>query len=239
MKDIHTIEFANLIFRGLTKEILFRPESDIKIVIPINAELIVLANEDEKFKRIINENYAVFDGQIPYVIAKIKNRNSYIKKISGSGFIYDICNYSKINKKRIFLLGGFKESNKISIEKIRMLGIETDGFSPTYKPYPFEKEHNEDILKRIGYFGPDFLFVGFGARKQEFWINENKQALRDIGVKCAIGCGGTFEMFSGKYKRCPKSIQMIGFEGVYRFIIEPKWFRLKRLFISFKMFKYL
>ncbi len=234
------IEFANLKFRGLTKEILLKEEKDLKIIITVNADFIATANKNQRFQKLINDNYATFDGQIPYFLAKRKNYNVYFEKISGSDFIYNICEYSKNNNKRVFLLGGLEESNRIAVEKLTtQYGISIDGFSPEYKPYPFDKVHNDVIIGKIKNFKPDFLLVAFGAKKQELWIDDNKEFLQKNGIKWAIGCGGTFELIAGYKKRAPEFIQKIGLEGVYRFLKEPKWFRLKRLLRSFYMFKYI
>lgn len=233
------INFMNLVFRGLTRDGLLRESSALKIVVTVNAEYIVLANEDETFKKIICDNYSTFDGQIPFVLAKCKFKNSGIEKISGSDFIYDICANAKQFNKRVFLLGGYPASNHGAVSVIReKYGIEIDGFSPEFKPYPFSASHNQLILDQIEKFKPHFLLVGFGAKKQELWINEHKTFLDGIGVNLAVGIGGTFEFVSNTIKRAPRFVQKIGMEGLYRLAKEPKLFRLKRLITSLKVFKY-
>ena len=89
------IKFANLIFKGLTKEIIFKEEKYLKIIIPTNAELIVKSQNDNRFKNIINENFATFDGQVPYLLAKLQNKDIEFEKISGSDLIYDFCQLAK------------------------------------------------------------------------------------------------------------------------------------------------
>lgn len=234
------ILFANIKFKGLEKEDLLKESEKMKFVVTANAEFIVKANEDKDFFNILNNNFSTFDGQIPYFFAKKKYPNSKFEKLSGSDLIYDFARMAQERNKKLFLLGGLKESNKGAILKLKNeYKINVDGFSPEYKPFPFEKKHNEMILKEIEKFKPDILFVGFGAVKQELWINNNFNFLSDIGVKWVVGSGGTFEFVSGTINRAPKFIQKIGFEGIYRFLSEPKWFRLKRLLLSFKMFKYI
>ncbi len=233
------IKFANLNFNGLTKNIVLKKEKYLKVIIPTNAELIVKAQNDSRFQNIVNNNFATFDGQVPYFLAKNKNKQKYFEKISGSDLIYDFCKLAKKNNYKIFLLGGYEDSNTLSIKKIKeQYNIQIDGYSPPYEPYPFSKANNNKILQKIKNFQPDILFVGFGAIKQEFWIDDNKNILEDAGIKWIIGSGGTFEFVAGKIKRAPKFIQKIGFEGIWRFVSEPKWFRLKRLLISLKIFIY-
>lgn len=233
------INFMNLVFRGLTKGSLLNETPDMKLVVTVNAEFIVLANEDEEFKRIICDNYSTFDGQIPFVLAKLKFPQANIEKISGSDFIYDICANAKQFNRRVFFLGGYPESNQKAVSVIReKYGIEIDGFSPEYQAYPFSASHNALIVERIKRFKPHYLLVGFGAKKQELWINEHKVFLDGIGVRLAMGVGGTFEFVSNTISRAPRFIQKIGMEGIYRFMQEPNLYRLKRLMTCFKIFRY-
>lgn len=69
----------------------------------------------------------------------------------------------------------------------------------------------------------DILFVAFGPPKQEKWIYKN---LPNIDVKVAIGVGGAFDFISGRVRRAPLWVRRIGFEWLFRLIIQP-W-RAKR-----------
>lgn len=111
----------------------------------------------------------------------------------------------------------------MAVEKLKeRYNIEIEGYSPPYRPYPFDPAHNQIIINKIKNFKPDILFVAFGAVKQEFWIVEHQEILNSIGVKWAIGCGGAFDFVAGTIKRAPKFIQNIGLEWFYRLIREPK-----------------
>lgn len=233
------IEFANLRFKGLTKRVILEEGDTLKFIVTVNAEFIVRGNKDEKFYNIINNNFSTFDGQIPYLLAKFKNKNIFFEKLSGSDLIYDYCKMAQFKHKKVFLLGGYEESNKKSTSKLREIyNIDIKGFSPEYKPYPFTAQHNQIILEQINLFKPDILFVGFGAVKQEFWINEHKEKLEEIGVKWVVGSGGTFEFVASTITRAPLWMQKSGLEGIYRMIKEPNLLRFKRLLLSFKIFKY-
>lgn len=232
------IDFAGLTFRGLRKTELLQPSYDLKLVITVNAEFIVLANKNPRFKKLIMDNYATFDGQVPFLLAKFRNRNSDFEKISGSDFIKDVCIYSKCNAKKVFLLGGYEESNKAAVSVLRdTYKIEIEGYSPPWEPYPFSNQLNDFILEKISMFKPDCLMVAFGAPKQEFWIDDNKEHLRALGTGLAVGVGGTFELIAGKEKRAPEIIQKVGLESIWRLCQNPS--RFKRFVNNFKMFKYI
>lgn len=215
--------------------------SQPKLLITVNAEAIVRAQTDRRLKTIINDNYSSIDGQIPLWLYRLTYKNDQnLEKISGSELIYSIPQFAASKKYKVFLLGGRKDSNHGAIEKLREMyeGLEIDGYSPPNNPYPFPQEINDLIIEKIRTFKPHILFVGFGMGKQEFWEDDNYKLLKDLGVKLIIGCGGSFEFASGKIKRAPKLVQNMGMEGLWRLAKEFKLFRLKRLLLSTKIFKY-
>ena len=61
--------FCNIDFKLLNKQDLFRVESSaMKHIVTVNAQFIVLANKNPRFMRIVNKNYATFDGEVPFVM---------------------------------------------------------------------------------------------------------------------------------------------------------------------------
>jgi N-acetylglucosaminyldiphosphoundecaprenol N-acetyl-beta-D-mannosaminyltransferase len=162
------------------------------------------------------------------------------EKLAGSDIVYDFCELAQKNNFRMYFLGGKEESNNIAVKVVHeKYKIAIEGYSPPFEKYPFSDEFNELCLDSIRQFRPEILFVGFGAPKQEYWIDDNKTALVEIGVRYAIGCGGTFDFVSGNIKRAPILLQKIGMEGVYRFLQEPNKLRFRRLVDSLKFFKYI
>lgn len=214
--------------------------NECKILVTANSEAFVRAQTEPGLKKVMDENYVSIDGQIPLWLFNIKYPNVLIKKISGSDLIYVLAEWACQHKKKLFLLGGKQESNRHSVAKLKELypELNIDGFSPKHEPYPFSKESEIQIWKKISEFRPDIIFVGFGMGKQEFWEDAHKQQCTDLGVKLMVGSGGTFEFVSGMIKRAPILIQKSGLEGIWRLINEFKWFRVKRLLLSFKIFYY-
>ena len=208
-------------------------------IVTVGAEFIIEAHKNERLRDIINNNISTFDGQVPYYFAKKKYPSVSFEKISGADFIYDICNKASLNNERIFLLGGYPDSNKGSLDKMRNMGIEAEGFVTGFIPYPFPQDRIEEILFKIERFRPTYLFVGLGICKQEYFIAENREMLEKSGVRIAVGSGGTFEVFSGKIKRAPKWMQKLGLEGLFRVISDPSLKRFKRLASTLKFLKYI
>lgn len=236
------MKFCNIEFNILHKDDLFvRLENETKCIATVNAQFIVLANTDKRYMDYINSHYATFDGEIPLKEAK-KHYSEFkdAEKLPGSEIVYDFCQYAKENSLRMFFLGGYEDSNKAAVEIVKeRYGVEIDGYSPPYEKYPFSDGFIENCMSRITEFKPDIIFVGFGAPKQEWFIEEQLEKLNSIGVKYIIGSGGTFEFVSGKIKRAPAWISKIGLESVYRLLQELNIARIKRIFYSFRFFKYI
>lgn len=235
------MKFCNLEFNILHKEQLFeRKPNETKCIATVNAQFIVLANTNKRYMNYINSNYATFDGTVPFKKAlKLNPELKGAEILRGSEIVYDFAKYAKEHNLRTFYLGGYEDSNKAAVEKMKNdYGIQIEGFSPAYEPYPVSENFTEACFKPIEAFKPDILFVGFGAPKQEYFVEDNIERLNKIGVKYVVGSGGTFEFVSGKIKRAPAWISKVGLEGVYRLFQEFGKARIQRLMYSFQFYKY-
>lgn len=240
-KNKRCMLFCNLDFNLLCKDDLFtQKENELKVIVTVNAQFIVLANTEKRYFDFINAHYATFDGEIPLKVAKRKRKEfSCAEKLSGSEIIYDFAQFAKENGMKLFLLGGKPLSNDIAVQKMReKYDIPVEGFSPQFEEYPFSESFVKTCLDKIADFQPDILFVGFGAPKQEYFIEDNFDFLKSCGIKYAVGCGGTFEFVSGMIPRAPKTIQKLGLESLFRFFTEISWMRFRRILYSFRFFRY-
>lgn len=233
--------FCNINITDVSREKLFQLERDTQVLIPMNAECFVKSNKNADLLNIVNKYRTTLDGQIPFWLYKSKYKKEKACKISGSEIIYEYCEWAALKNLKVFFLGGKELANLKAVEKIKSKynNISIAGFSPPFESYPFSNSNNDNILKKIEEFQPDIIFVGFGFGKQERWIDANITSLKQMGIRWIIACGGSFEFISGEIKRAPRFIQRLGFEGAWRLCMEPKWFRVKRLLVSFLIFKYL
>lgn len=241
-RSVFAMNFCNINFNIANRKDLFeKPNKGTKCIITVNAQIIVCANENQRLIKFINKNYATMDGEIPLKVAKIVNPNfRNVIKLSGSDIVYDFCDYAKKNNLKIFFLGGNENSVKKAIANVRKkYAIQVDGFSPDFEDYPFSNSFIKSCQAHIKNFRPDILFVGFGAKKQEYFMEDNQRFLNECDVKYAIGSGGTVDFVAGNIKRAPRWISKMGLEGVYRFFQEISIKRAKRILISFKFFKYI
>ena len=232
------LEIWGLKFNGLSSDsVVFIPRHFTQIV-TVNAEMVVMSQRDVRLMDIINHDStcATIDGQHVFLLASTLTKKT-IKKISGSDLIYQFAKYCSKANLKMFLLGSTPGANEMAVSSLRnTYGVAIQGYSPAYEPYPFSYDNNVSIIRRIEQAKPDVLFVAFGALKQELWIHSHKEVLERLGVRVAVGCGGSVEFAAGVLKRAPKVIQNLGLEGLWRLLQEPRLFRVKRLITSFGLY---
>lgn len=147
-----------------------------------------------------------------------------IFKTSGADLAWDVARKASEENKSIFLLGNKFGLDPTSVEK-SSLELQTKIYNLkiagalAIDPIDNSKLINEEIKKS----GADIIFCALGSPAQEFWLVHN---LGKTGAKVGIGLGGTLDFIAGSQKRAPKFIQSLGFEWLYRLILQPK--RIKR-----------
>ena len=210
-----------------------------------NPEMIVDAEKDEEFRRILNTgSLNICDGMGIALFAGGK-----VQRIPGVDFMFDVCALcQKLGNAVYFLGSGDKEVLHEAVKTVERVfpELKVVGSHPgndlvmrqehkktTKKESKkitnqlvFDKEKNDELLAEIIQAGPDVLFVGFGHNKQERWID---QFLAELpSVKLAMGVGGSFDYIAGKVQRAPRWMRTVGLEWFFRLTQEPQ--RFPRIF---------
>jgi len=241
--NILGVRVDNFNTQEILKKLSYFLDSNLshKIFTP-NPEMLVDAQKDHYFKEVLNSgDLNVCDG---FGLSLV----SGAKRLPGVDLMMSICQIAESKNKSIYLLGSGSqeviEGSKNFLEKkfpqLKIVGghpgLEISKIKADEKNIiVYDKEKNDDLISEIIMSAPDVLLVAFGHVKQEKWITEN---LRDLpSVKIAIGLGGSFDFISGKIKRAPKFLRLIGLEWLYRLIRQPS--RIKRIWKATVVFLFL
>ena len=121
----------------------------------------------------------------------------------------------------VYFLGGAEGIAEEAAKRIR-LRIPSLNVAGVHHGY-FDKSgaDSDAVLRLIGESGAKLLLVCFGAPTQEKWIHNNADELANAGVACAIGLGGSFDVWSGKIRRAPRFFCDHGLEWLYRSLSRP------------------
>lgn len=199
-----------------------------------NPEMLVLAHRDKEFRDILNSSSLnLCDGKGIQLFAKNKP-----ERIPGVEFIYELCAIAVEEGKSVYLLGSGAQKTvekaraelKRQFPKLTIVGA-ASGPRLDDQGVGDDEKAVDDIIAAA----PDILLVGFGHGKQERWIA--KHLTEFPSVKIAMGVGGSFDFISGKVKRAPEIVQKLGFEWLWRLVLQP-W-RLKRIWTAVIVFLFL
>jgi N-acetylglucosaminyldiphosphoundecaprenol N-acetyl-beta-D-mannosaminyltransferase len=180
-------------------------------VVTINPEIIMLAQEDEEYEKVLKSaDLAVCDGVGVVWAGKIFGRK-FKGRVHGSDLVEGIV---KAIEKKPITVGFIGGQGNVALRTANCL---KEKYPELKVAFTLEEWPQDKDLKC------DILFVAFGSPKQEKWIYKN---LSDIDVKVAVGVGGAFDFISGKVPRAPKLIRSVGLEWLFRLLIQP-W-RIKR-----------
>lgn len=86
-------------------------------------------------------------------------------------------------------------------------------------------ERDAETIARIRESGARIVAVAYGAPGQVLWIERNRPALSDAGVRIAIGVGGALDYWSGLTPTPPTLIRRFGIEWLWRLLREPRRWR--------------
>lgn len=91
-------------------------------------------------------------------------------------------------------------------------------YSPPYKP-EFSDADVAEMVDRINRAGPDVLWVGMTAPKQEEWIH---RVLARLDVRFVAAVGAIFDFYAGQVKRSHPLFGRLGLEWLPRLLREPR-----------------
>lgn len=176
-----------------------------RYIVTPNPEMIVAAQKDEGFKKILNgADLSIPDGTGLKLSGKIKNT------FAGIDFMEKLIELANEKGFTTGFLGGrdgvAKKCSECLLQKYPKLEVVLISSDPKIKIPPL-----------------DLLFVALGHGKQEKWIDEN---LKKIPVHVVMGVGGAFDYLGGFVPRAPKVLRNLGLEWFFRLMVQP-W-RIKR-----------
>jgi len=190
-------------------------------IVTVNAEMLMLTREDNEFAGILkNAGLLIPDGS--GIIWALWKQGIKLAKLPGielaQSCITDI-------DARIFLLGGQEDTIKTAYDNL--IKACPNHHIVGYRNGYFKDEDDDKIIEQINVLNTDILLIGLGVPRQEKWIVKN---INKVNASVFIGVGGSFDVFSGKIKRAPKTMRKLHLEWLYRLYKEPwRWKRMLAL----------
>jgi N-acetylglucosaminyldiphosphoundecaprenol N-acetyl-beta-D-mannosaminyltransferase len=138
------------------------------------------------------------------------------ERVAGIDLFHELLGTSQTAGRSVFLLGAKQDILEEAVHRIRedFPQLNIAGY---HHGYFWDDERA--VVDEIRRSGAELLFVGISSPMKEKFINTWRD---ELGVRFAMGVGGTFDVVAGKVRRAPRWMQELGFEWLYRVIQEPR-----------------
>ena len=138
------------------------------------------------------------------------------ERVAGVDLFFALLELASRRGEAVFFLGAREEVVEAAVRNIRgrYPGLNIAGWHHGY----FWGDE-EVVVRRIAASGATMLFVAISSPKKEQFIYQWRDRL---GVRFAMGVGGTFDIVAGVTRRAPEWMQKTGMEWFYRVLQEPR-----------------
>ncbi len=194
-----------------------------------NPEQVMLAHRDPAFLRLLQQADVNLPDGIGIVWASriLFGARGAVERISGREMVPFLLQECSKIRRPVLVVGGREASARFAdLMRSTIPGLEIfadPGASDIQK-----EKHSERVrvLSMIRKVKPAMVLVGYGAPYQERWVMQNRSQMASAGVRIAMVVGGTFDMLSGSIALAPLWVSNLGFEWLWRLILEPwRWRR--------------
>ncbi len=190
----------------------------------VNPEFILEAQKNKKFKNILNSNNTlnIVDG-IGLKFASWRYGKNLKCRWAGVDLMGEILKNVNKNKQKVLIM-----THKDSLSSKDEIKAVVEKLYPKLKVKVIVMQRlnlRKDEDWKFANMNYDIALCNLGAPQQEILLHD----LQNYNIKLAMGVGGSFDFLTGKIKRAPKWMRIIGLEWLWRLILEPRY-RLKRIY---------
>ncbi len=188
------------------------------LVATANAEMVMLAQQDQELFAILNNAELTLADGAGVVWAARKLGGGVPERVAGYDLTQQLLKHAAKTGYKVFWLGAAPGVAEAAAAKAaeQFPGLATIGIHDGF----FDCDDGS-IRRLIRDSQADILLCALGVPKQEKWLNQYRD---DLQVPVMIGVGGTFDVMAGKAKRAPVWMQRAGLEWSYRLLRQPSRF---------------
>jgi len=196
------------------------------LAVTANPEAVVRALDDPEFAEVLRRADLVVADGIGVVWASRRLGRPLPMRVPGIELMEALCAHAARQGLRVFLLGG---SEGVAEQAARTLIRRYPGLCIAGTHHGYFTE-DEPVVARIAGARADLLFAGMGMPRQEKWLSRH---LSDLGVRLAMGVGGSLDVLAGRVRRAPGFVQQVHLEWLYRLLREPRRWRRQLALLRF------
>jgi N-acetylglucosaminyldiphosphoundecaprenol N-acetyl-beta-D-mannosaminyltransferase len=185
-------------------------------IVTLNATGLMNAERDPFFGRFVSgAELVVADGQ-PLVWASRLFGRRLPERVAGIDLVDRIAGIAAEAGLTVFLLGA--EPDTVAAAAVE-LQQRHPGLIIAGHHHGFLGACPAATAEKVAASEASILFVGMGSPRQEQFID---RYWGELGVRIAMGVGGSFEVLADRVRRAPVWAQRLGLEWVFRMVQEPR-----------------
>lgn len=190
-----------------------------KYVCVSNVHTTIMAHDDPKYMEVQNNAVLALPDGGPLSSYSRQSGNAEAERVTGPDLMKEMLKRSGEHKWRHFFYGSSEKTLDIlskTIEKKYPDATVVGMISPPFRA--LTEEEDLEYIKQINEAKPDFVWVGLGAPKQEYWMAAHEDKINAI----MFGVGAAFDYEAGNIDRAPAWMQKANLEWFYRLMQDPK-----------------
>lgn len=184
-----------------------------------NGEVIARAARDPALAALFRgADQIVADGQPLVTASRFLCRHALPERVATTDLFHDVARLAEETGTTFYLFGATEEENARAAAAVSAAypGLAIIGRSHGY----LTDAELVAKLDEIDALAPDVLWLGLGVPREHEFVRKFGGRLRHVGV--IKTSGGLFNHLSGKNPRAPLWMQRLGFEWLWRALIEPR-----------------
>ncbi len=183
-----------------------------------NVHTTVTAYDDPEYRNVQNSAVMAIPDGGP--LSSIGRKRGYeMERTTGPSYLEEILKESGEHHWRHFFYGSTKETTDLMIRKIeeKYPGAAVAGvYNPPFRP--LTEEEDKEVINMINAAEADFVWIGLGAPKQEFWMYAHQGRIKGF----MVGVGAAFDYLAENISRAPEWMQKANLEWFYRLMQDPR-----------------
>lgn len=184
----------------------------------VTAHTLVEGSRSEDLRAALNGDALVCPDGMPLAwLGKLRRHR--VERVYGPDTMLAVMDRGRANGYRHFLYGGADGVADLLAERLveRFPGLLIAGtHTPPFRPLTAEEDRT--VVDEINAANADFVWVGLGSPKQDYWVAEHVGRI-EAGALLAVGAA--FDFHSGRVAEAPGWMKRSGLQWFHRLLQEP------------------
>lgn len=183
----------------------------------VNAAKVVAMRNDPKLTALSEHADLVTADGSSIVLASRLFGDPLPERVTGIDLMHGLLELAEREGHGVYILGAAPEILNRAVARLRELHprLRLAGYRDGY----FDPGEDAAVRAAVRDSGADILFVAMGSPRSEHWLADHGP---ELGVRVAMGVGGSIDVLAGKVRRAPPALQRLHLEWLYRLAQEPR-----------------